>query len=386
MYLNDRNKLQIGYVCSVDYDDEDGNVYTESYNSVQSAINGIVESGQNDRTIKMLVNSTMSDNGAEFYTGDKTLQNVINYTLDLNGKYIDCSACDEYALYVYPGTNVTITDSKSKAGVAGPGAIKNGISAINVLGSLTLDSGVITGFSNIYSQNAGTAVTVSSFSKGSDTYSGKFVMNDGYIYGNGEETTSVGSMASPVYVDTGAEFIMNGGVIGGNGSDQAGNVVYGCGGGVTNHGTFTLNDGEIAYNEALYGLKVRYAGYAGGVFNDGMFNMAGGKIYNNQVNSYGGGGVYNAYRVDDAGNPTSVFNMTGGGIYGNVVDNDGSAYGMGVMNYCVFTMNGEDAFISNNYAQNFTESYGGGVYNQGTFTLLNGHIGAYDTYDGNTAD
>ena len=120
-------------------------------------------------------------------------------------------------------------------------------------------------------------------------------------------------------------------------------LIGGLGGGVDNHGTFTMEGGEISDNGAYNG---------GGVYNSdsGTFTMAGGEISSNRA-TYMGGGVCNG---------AGTFTMEGGTISGN-----GATFGGGVGG--AFTM--EDGTISGNTAVS-----GAGVYVDGAFTMSDGTI------------
>ena len=134
---------------------------------------------------------------------------------------------------------------------------------------------------------------------------------------------------------------------------------------VKENGCLSLYSGEISGNNA-YGYMVGVA-YAfilrgGGVYNNGTFEMFGGKIFGNiasfsasvEVNGEGGG-VYNM----------GTFKMYGGEISNNfVVTNGGGVYNNGG----IFTMSG--GTISNNAASHL----GGGVFNTGIFDRSGGTI------------
>ena len=215
---------------------------------------------------------------------------------------------------------------------------------------------------------------------GVSVYRGTFTMNGGTISGN-EAKEGCG-----VTTDHGT-FTMNGGTISGNEATLEG-------GGVYNYGTFTMNGGAIEGNNATYGggvssyegtftmnggtIKGNNASYGGGVKNIATFIMNGGTIEGNKVRLHGGG-VSNS----------ETFTMNGGTISGNEAEEGGGVnnsknfimnngtisdneawYGGGVYNnrYSTFTM--KDGTIK----WNKVSSDGGGVYNKGTFTMINGAI------------
>ena len=129
--------------------------------------------------------------------------------------------------------------------------------------------------------------------------------------------------------------------------------------GIYNNGTFTLWNGSISGNV----INDAYT-YGAGVYNGGKFTMKGGDVSDNK-SSYGAGGVYN-------GN-IATFIMDGGSIRENLCIGY-PTYGGGVLNEGVFTMN--NGGISGNSAY-----FGGGVYNNGErkaiFTMTGGIIGGY---------
>ena len=154
-------------------------------------------------------------------------------------------------------------------------------------------------------------------------------------------THASGVIGKGVFVDAGGRLILNSGKISDN------NQAFASGGGVQNHGTFSMFGGEISGNIAEC--------LGGGVFNVGVFEMFGGKIANNTATS--GGGVDN----------DKIFVM-----YGGMLDsNNAREWGGGVCNsFDTFSMVGDSCVISNNRATN-----GGGVYiSSGQVDLLGGMI------------
>ena len=201
---------------------------------------------------------------------------------------------------------------------------------------------------------------------------GSFTMYGGEISGNSSSDTGGG-----LYVGADGIFDMHGGKISHNSvSSEEGMLVYG--GGIHNAGRFCLVEGEISdniadtgcgggiYNLAEFimsgGVVQENASFSGvGVYNNGTFEMRGGKILNNHGQDDGnpsrgqsGGGVLNQ----------GIFNLFQGEIAGNVAESGG-----GVCNYQTFTM--YDGKIEGNRA---TDGNGGGVENSGTFILHRGRI------------
>ena len=131
------------------------------------------------------------------------------------------------------------------------------------------------------------------------------------------------------------------------------------GGGVYNKdtGTFNMYSGTITDNTASTG----YYDGGGGVYNEGMFSMSGGHIFQNKSTNHGGG----------VNNGSGTFEMSGGEISKNTTTNRGG----GVFNKGGTFIMSDAAKISENKAM-----CGGGVYKEsGTFTMSGG------TITGNTA-
>jgi hypothetical protein len=226
--------------------------------------------------------------------------------------------------------------------------------------------------------NSGTfTMTGGEITGGNNAKYGGGVANDGTFTMSGEAVIS-GNAASTfgggvVNCDT---FEMNGGTISGNNASESGGGVYnqeGC--------TFTMTGGEITGgNNAKYG---------GGVANDGTFTMSGEAVISGNTASTFGGGVYvPGGTVDDEGgvHKNGTFNMSDGTITGNNAQSGGGVYvGFGEKRNGKEAYGGEftmsDGTISGNTANGTGErAGGGGVYNNGTFTMSGGKIG-----DGNNA-
>ena len=194
----------------------------------------------------------------------------------------------------------------------------------------------------------------------------------------GTITHKAGVSGEGVY-NAGKFTMYNGKLSGNNGGNGK---LSGNNGGVTNQGTFEMYGGTICQNTAQYGGGVynkntgtfnmysgtitdntastaEYANYddgGGGVYNEGMFSMSGGHIFQNKSTD-NSGGVYNE---------GGTFEMSGGEISKNTTTNCGGG---------VFIKNGtfsmsDVAKISENEAM-----YGGGVFKEsGTFTMSGGTI------------
>lgn len=171
--------------------------------------------------------------------------------------------------------------------------------------------------------------------------------------------------------------------------------VYPYGRGVTvgNGTSFTLYGGTICNNVARVSSSTTAQG--GGVYigSSSTFNMYGGKIHNNRAEDsneptyefWGGGGVYCA--------PKGTFNLLAGEITENqvrVTKDGGNGFGGGVFNQGTFTMSGNSK-ISKNFitCSSPRGQYGGGVCNYkndycyATFKMNGGEIsGNYITSGG----
>lgn len=162
------------------------------------------------------------------------------------------------------------------------------------------------------------------------------------------------------------------------------------GGGVYNSGSFTMINGRITAN-CMNGNKT----YGGGVYNSNIFEMSGGTITKNISGPQNGGGVYNAESGSFTMKGSSTIEgneafFSGGGVYnegifameqGTVTGNDVSSYGGGIYNGTAgtFTMSGgrvtkNTALAENPSAGTVNRNKGGGVFNNGTFTMYDGEI------------
>ena len=184
-----------------------------------------------------------------------------------------------------------------------------------------------------------------------------------------------------VYIGSSSTFNMYGGKISNNqatvGSSGTGSN-WGYGGGVycAPNGTFNLLAGEITENQVRVDSNNGGAGLGGGVFNKGTFTMSGdskisgnGIVSSSSENQYGGG-VCNYFNSD-------TFEMNGGEISGNYIDTwyGGPAYGGGVYNSSTFEF--KSGTITGNRVKSESKNvFGGGVcnYQNGDFTMSGGTI------------
>jgi uncharacterized repeat protein (TIGR02543 family) len=180
--------------------------------------------------------------------------------------------------------------------------------------------------------------------------SGNFNMIHGTITNN-----TANQSGGAVYIDSTGHFGFFSGLISNNTAFY--NATLGFGGGVYNHGRFTLyDDGVIYANTAVFG---------GGIYNNGSFSLTHSEIFNNTATIDGGG----IYATTD-----TASNLIGGTISGNTaVERGGGIFGSGN-----FTLT--DCTVSNNIVAHD----GGGVYNLGNFTLINSIISGNIAGDGNT--
>ena len=180
-------------------------------------------------------------------------------------------------------------------------------------------------------------------------YDSFFSMSGGAIVNNEAALDGGG-----IYIDTAGSFSMSGtGVIGNNTATRHGGGVY------ANTGSFRISGSAVIANN-------RATHRGGGVnMNAGPFSMGGGVIANNTAGT--GGGVYMS--------SGALGIMHGGEISGNTARGTAAASGGGgVYNEGLFSMS--MGVITNNTAYN----YGGGVYNNNDFEIS----GKGEIYD-NTA-
>ena len=210
--------------------------------------------------------------------------------------------------------------------------------------------------------------------------SGVFNMKSGTIDNNMD--TNNETYGGGVYNDASGTFTMDSGTIKGN------TVGMGDGAGVYNEGTFYMKGGTIEESSMMLGN-------GGGVYNSSIFEMSGGTITKNISGPQNGGGVYNAASGSFTMKGSSTIEgneafFSGGGVYndgifameqGTVTGNEVSSYGGGIYNGTAgtFTMNGgritkNTALAENPSAGTMNRNKGGGIFNNGTFTMYDGEI------------
>jgi hypothetical protein len=256
-------------------------------------------------------------------------------------------------------STMTISGGEISGNIAGQkgGGIKAGQNY-----TVTMSGGTISG-------NSASGTTIDDGGGGvyvaRESAAGSFIMSSGMITGNTSEKLGGG-----VFAHSGGDFQMSGGTISGNtaGHSGGGVAVRGTGSAFTMSGT-----ARISGNNSVYGAGVGIeqtesaftmsgaaiisgnigTGYGGGVLNHGTFTMNGGTI---SANKGDGGGVY-LYA-------TGVFTMNGGDISGNEsLDNGG---GVSIGNTATFDHYG--GTISGNTAP----GSGSGVYNANVFRMSGG--------------
>ena len=197
---------------------------------------------------------------------------------------------------------------------------------------------------------------------------------------NGNSITCDASDSDTIVINNDKTFILT------DCQENAGSVTHSeskTGRGICNNGTFYMYGGNISGN-AVTGPKYsseygkEYKG--GGVYNSGTFYMYKGTISSNSVKvnanadegnydygydyGYGYDRYYSQFNGGGVYNDGS-FTMSGGCILNNDADND---YGGGVYNRNRCELSGS-ALIFNNNAR-----LGGGIYNSGSFTMSGGSI------------
>ena len=197
---------------------------------------------------------------------------------------------------------------------------------------------------------------------------------------NGNSITCDASDSDTIVINNDKTFILT------DCQENAGSVTHSeskTGRGICNNGTFYMYGGNISGN-AVTGSKYsseygkEYKG--GGVYNSGTFYMYKGTISGNSVKvnanadegnydygydyGYGYDRYYSQFNGGGVYNDGS-FTMSGGCILNNDADND---YGGGVYNRNRFELSGSALIFDNNARQ------GGGIYNSGSFTMSGGRI------------
>ena len=266
-------------------------------------------------------------------------------------------------LYTTCTEDVTIPDGKTVAinlnGNALKGTGDNSVITIGSGATLTLD--------DTSTEKTG-KVTGGSANKGGGVYcAGTFIMSGGTITGNAATTYGGG-----VYVLDGSIFTMGGGTISDNSASTSGGGVYGA-----SSSTLNVKGGTISKNSAKSG---------GGLYTyDGSINITGGTICSN--NATNGGGVYdNGTFTMSGGTITQNSAVSGGGVLINAIstfkmqdgiisENSASQSGGGVLvnDLGIFEMNG-GSIETNRVTEDLSGRLGGGVYNDGDFTMTAGKI------------
>ena len=260
-------------------------------------------------------------------SGDTALTVGAAATLDLNGHALTRAAGANGAagsvIEVVTGGNLTLTDST----VTDTNTVNDVTRYYYIDGSglahVTPDSTTARAEARNIRSGSGIDAGAAGSAPG---YIGSFT--GGYIAGGTGSDAGSYSAGGGVYV-SGGSFTMEAGVIIGNRADCGGgvynngtftmtgsasvigNVSTSYGGGVCNYGALAIKGGEISRNTASG------SGSSGGVYNRGTFTMDQGRIANNQA-AYGG--VLHYY---------GTFTMTGGTIAGNLGTDVGGMLAMG---------------------------------------------------------
>ncbi|MCL2570993.1 MAG: hypothetical protein FWE11_01190 [Defluviitaleaceae bacterium] len=218
----------------------------------------------------------------------------------------------------------------------------------------------------------------------------RFVMHTGVIRNN--HTAFSGGFAGGLYLNNGAVGYMHGGEIYGNRGWWGGGVNIGAyvptqdGSSIINPSTFTMTNGIIRNNftrgSTTTGGGVHASDYV-------TFNMSGGVIHSNNINSPAGYGQGNGGGVAVHG-PYTVFNMSGTAAIRNNAANAGNGGGVWV-NGGLFNMSGGSiggAIGSSNPAQNGNHAVsGGGIFATAgaTINMTNANARVYGNTATNTA-
>jgi hypothetical protein len=296
--------------------------------------------------------------------------NAQNATFNLVGGSVRDNTCDYYGAGILNDKNATLTisggsvenniattingiDAKSHGGGvfnSGTFTMSNGLIKGNKAGedgggmtnneaaSFTMTGGTIEGNSLTLASNGGGGLMI---------YKSAFKMQGGTIKGNTART------GAGVSLFIGSSFDFSGGIIEGNTA-----TVKGGGVSVHTNSTMKMTGGTISGNTALEN--------GGGILNstNSTLTMSGGKIEGNTATNYGGG----VLSIAD-----STLIMSGGNVEGNSVGYSGA----GIFNDTKGTFTFSGGTIQNNISTGTVDpqnSFGGGVYNNGMFTMSNGTI------------
>ncbi len=184
---------------------------------------------------------------------------------------------------VASGGSLTLAGSGTLTRPSGTGS---GVT-VNSGGKLVLNGVDITGFSTASGSNGGGVLL-----------NGEFVMNSGSITGCKSQASGIIGGGGAVWVGASAKFTMNGGTISGNTSSGAGGAIY-------NNGNFEMRGGKIEGNEVT-SLAAATA-WGGAIYNASQTSsvtISGGEITGN----IGLGGVHSR---------NGLLTVTGGAIYRN---------------------------------------------------------------------
>lgn len=257
-------------------------------------------------------------------------------------------------IYVYTNSaNATATLTMSGGEISGNTTTNNGGGVYNQNSNFIMSGGKIDG------NTAGN--TASSDSNGGGIYlnASTFTMSGGEIHKN-TSTNKGGGVFLVGTATSKSTFTMGGGTISENtAKNNDSNPPNGDGGGVSinSNGEFTLNNGTISGNKAVYGAGVHVNSSDG----SGKFTMKGGTISGNTASgskNSGGGGIH-LYK--------GTFTMNGGTVSGNeAIGTDPASGGGGIYIYSdnntTFTMTG-GTFKENE------ASRGKGAFNTGNLRM-----------------
>ena len=322
-------------------------------------------------------NANSYGGGVYVYSGEFTMK---------GGTISDCTANDGGGIYNAYGTLTIKSGTKisgCESGLWG-GGIYNGGTGTAVINGCTIESckaketSSNVGGGGIFS--AGT-LTVT----GGTIYKCSAGSNGGGLFLNGSQCTVAGVTISECTATYGggvglyinAIFTMEDGTIISENTAQAGGGVY-VYGSSSNGNTFTMTGGTISENTAQRGGGVYITG------TESTFTMTDGTITGNTADYYGGGGVYvtsSTFTMEDGEINNNNANGSGGGVYlfsnstfmmkgGTISDCTANAPGGGVSIASTSTleMSGTAKIAGCKRTSTNTNS-GGGIYNEGTFTI-----------------
>lgn len=249
-----------------------------------------------------------------------------------------------------------------------------GISNLSVK-SLTI-KGVTGNSVDVLDGNAsGSTVSVSSNGTSNIIFENITIRN-----GSGTNDGSGNSQGGGIYIGIAATVTLSTGAIVSGNTAIIGGGVY-----VASGGTLKITEGFVGNNGAA-----NTAQKGAGVYNAGTLNMTGGYIQYN-VSSYVNGSGNNAGEGGGVYNASGTFTMTGGVITKNqagiLTNSKRSACGGGIYNASGATVVIGDTVKTPTIGQtiqtpsesldncaNYSNNFGGGVYNEGTLTLNNSYL------------